>query len=46
MVIMMAKACTMNIVFNKVLKIIMFREVFTGITNGILLPGGSLVFFV
>lgn len=46
MVIMMAKAFTMNIVFNKVLKIIMFREAFTGITSGLLLPGGSLVFLM
>lgn len=46
MVIMMAKAVTMNIVFNKVLKIIMFREAFTDITSGRLLPVGSLVFLM
>lgn len=46
MVIMMVKVCIMNIVFNKVFKIIMFREVFIGIINGILLFGGLLVFFV
>lgn len=43
MVTMMAKAFTMNIVFNKVLKIILFREAFTGIANGLLLPGGSFL---